>query len=380
LRVLHIINGLELGGAETLLFRLVTTASEGFEHEVICLGHPAWYSVLLAERGIPVRHLGMTSGLSVVRGLPGLRRLVRESGADVIQSWMYFANVLSGIAAARSGLPVIWSIHGSTFRHLGGPSRLCAYAGMAGAGHLSSFIIHCSERAARWHAARGYAASPNVVIHNGYDASAFAPDDAKRAATRAELGFRPDEFVVGTVGRWHVEKDVPSLLSAVAAVRTSHPSLRCMLIGPGLDASNAQLMDAVRSHGFGQDVLALGRRADVADLYRALDLHVLSSRSEAFPNVVAESMLSGTPNIVTDVGDAALMVGETGWAVPPGSPQALADAIADAWVEWSSDQQRWQERRAAARRRIAGNFTLERMITGYENIWNKVSRRAGATR
>jgi glycosyltransferase involved in cell wall biosynthesis len=121
-------------------------------------------------------------------------------------------------------------------------------------------------------------------------------------------------------------------------------------------------------------VLPLGSRTDVQDLGRALDLHILSSSGgEAFPNVVAETLLSGTPNLVTDVGDSALMVHDSGWIVPARQPQQMADAIAAAWREWADDRPAWTERRAAARLQIAGRFTFDRMLEAYQDVWRTVA-------
>jgi glycosyltransferase involved in cell wall biosynthesis len=121
-------------------------------------------------------------------------------------------------------------------------------------------------------------------------------------------------------------------------------------------------------------VILAGARSNVRDCYRALDLHVLaSSGSEAFPNVVAESMLCGVPNVVTDVGDSALMVAETGWVVRPRDSTALSDAIGHAYEEWSRDRSAWQRRRTAARDRIAERFTFDRMAEAYRYVWRRMA-------
>ena len=122
--------------------------------------------------------------------------------------------------------------------------------------------------------------------------------------------------------------------------------------------------------------MPLGPRSDIPMLARALDLHVLSSRSEAFPNAVAETMLSGTPNAVTGAGDAAAIVGAEGWIVAPASPSKLADAIVEARGEWSQEPAKWQRRRDASRQRIVENYTFEKMANAYADIWRKVAAEA----
>lgn len=372
LRIVHVIGGLELGGAETLLYRLATHRIPGIEQEVICLGKPAWYSCRLEEHGITVRHLGMSSPLTGLRGVRQLGALLSSSGADIIQSWMYFANVLSALAR-RNGTPVVWGIHNSSFERVGLPSRLCAYAGGANARRLTNFVVNCSQHSAEMHAKLGYSAVPGTVIPNGYDPSTFRPDAKARAWTRRRLGVGDDRFVIGSIARWHTHKDIPNLLKAVRVAAEKGVPLSCFLIGRGLDPSNQELAAAIRKTGSDELVTLLGARGNVPDLARALDLHVLSSSSEAFPNVVAETMLSGTPNAVTDVGDSALMVGDTGWVVPPGDPAALAQAIAEAWEERSVAAGDWQKRQRSARERIVQNFTFEKMAESYVRVWRDLA-------
>jgi glycosyltransferase involved in cell wall biosynthesis len=374
LRVLHVIGGLELGGAETLLYRLATSPSAEFEHRVICLGPRDWYSSRLEERGIAVSHLDMISAVSSLSGLGRLRKLIRESPADVIQSWMYFANMLSSLSAG--GIPVVWGIHGSTLEHLGAPSHFFARVGGLTSRWLSNFVINCSQRSAELHARLGYSAAPNAVIHNGYDSAAFYPDEESRAATRASLGMPADRFLVGSVSRWHSQKDIPNLLRAIRLAADAGVPMRCLLIGRRLDAGNPELLSEVRRLDCEKLVIPLGSRDDVQALARALDLHLLSSSGgEAFPNVVAETMLSGTPNIVTDVGDSALMVGESGWVVPAHDPQRMAKAIGHAHREWAEDRSSWEERRREARKRIAERFTFERMAEAYQEVWRRAAKK-----
>lgn len=374
LRVLHIIGGLELGGAETLLYRLIDRPSD-VEHEVIAISHRDWYSPILEQRGIPVTHLNASSIASVPRALFRLNALIRKSRPDVVHCWMYAANVLGGLAAMSAGKPTIWAIHSSSIAPLSFKGRSFARVGGLLAPFASDFVINCSTRSAELHRALGYGRAPGAVIYNGYDPGAFFPDEAARAATRRDLGIAPGIFLIGSISRWHSQKDIPNLLAAVTMFRRTATNFRCILAGAGLRAQNAELRQAIERAGCEPEVLLLGRRPDVPELARAFDLHVLSScGGEAFPNVVAETMLSETPNVVTDVGDSAFMVGESGWVVPPRDADRLAHAIGVAFDEWKNRPQRWQVRRAGARTRIAENFTFERMAEAYEQLWRRMAK------
>jgi len=371
LHVLHVIGGLQLGGAETLLYRMAIGADPGVRHEIICLGDRDWYSEPLEKHGVTVHHLGMVTPWSFVRGIPGFAHLVRRLRPDVIQSWMYLSNILAGAVGKSAGIPVIWGIHASTLEHVGRPSLLCAYAGGLGARWLTAHVVNCSARSAEVHKRLGYDRAPMTIVPNGYDPKVFFPDPAIRAAARETLGLAPDLFVIGSVARWHSQKDIPNLLAALRLAQDQGGRFACLLIGAGLDAGNEELLSAIRAAGCEDIVRSLGPQRQLARIVQALDLHVLpSSGGEAFPNAVGETMLTGTPNIVTDTGDAAHMVGAAGWVVAPRDPSGLADAILAAQREWGVEgQSAWQARRSASRASILDRFTLDRMAENYRHIW-----------
>jgi glycosyltransferase involved in cell wall biosynthesis/ubiquinone/menaquinone biosynthesis C-methylase UbiE len=374
LRVLHVISGLGLGGAETVLFRLATR-SKGIEHEVICLGPRNWYSDLLEERGIRVHHVEFSSLARVPAAARRLLHLIRASAADVVQGWMYRGNVMGGLSARVAGKPVVWNVRSSTLGPLRPGSRILAKIGGPLARWVPEYVINCSRESARLHARFGYDRAKGGIIPNGYDPERFRPDEEARSATRASLGVEPGTFLICTIGRWHAQKGFPELLDALRLLRERNVAVRLLMVGLDLDERNLELEKLVDRSGCRRIVQMIGQRADILDIARAPDLHVLASIGvEAFPNVVAETMLSGTPNVVTDVGDAAFIVGDTGWVVAPGHPEQLADAIQQAYAEWANSPESWRKRREAARKRIAENFTIEAMVAAYEDVWRQVAR------
>ena len=379
LRVLHVINRLTLGGAEALLYRLATRDAAN-KHVIVSLGSPAWYSDRLEERGVQVHHLGIETASSLPAGVLRLRRLIRDSGADIVQCWMYHSNLIGGLIAKSAGKPVIWSIHNTSLEPVRARSRAIAHFGGMIARWTPDFVINCSSRSAELHGKIGYSAAEGAVVHNGYDSSIWFPDERARRATRAALNIAPQDFAIGSVARWDALKDIPNLIAALGIVKDRGIPFRCVLIGAGLSSANRELVGQVERIGCADRLILLGSRSDVQDLARAMDLHVLASRTEAFPNVVAETMLSGAPNAVTGVGDAAVMVGATGWVVPPRDPEALAVAIVEAYREWKDRPDEWASRRDSARARIADNFSFTRMLEAYQEVWCRVARREPAAR
>ena len=375
LRILHVTSGLGLGGAETVLFRLISN-SKNSTHEVICLGPRDWYSDQLERRGIPVHHIEFYSSSTAARGSLPLYRLIRSSKADVVQCWMSRGNAVGGLFSRIAGKRVAWNIRFSTLDPLPLRSRTLARTSGRLARWLSDYVINCSARSQELHNHMGYTAIDGAVIPNGYDSEAFFPDEDARRGLRASFGLTDADFVVGTIGRWHPQKGFPQLLQALRMVRDAGITIRLLMVGRELDDGNSDLKALIEQSGCAGLLDLLGERDDIGAVARALDLHVLASvGAEGFPNAVAETMLSGTPNVVTDIGDSELIVADTGWVVPPRNPEALAVAIQAAHGEWLDSPEEWQLRRKAARHRIVENFSLERMVESYEQVWRRLAGR-----
>ena len=374
LRILHIITGLGPGGAEAVLYRLVTR-SKAFEHEVVCLERRDWYSAKFEERGIRVHHVNWTNPWLIVPALMRLYGIIRKSDADLVQTWMYRSNLLGGLIARWLRKPVIWNIRSTSPSARFGSPTIAKLGGKLSS-RIPEAVINCSACSAKFHEGLGYRPGSSQIIANGFDPQIFTGNEDARRDSRQKVGIDDDTFLVGAIDRWDQLKDIPGLVKAIAILHDRRVPIRAVLVGRGLAPDNRRLTRLISDNSC-QDVIdLLGERPDIPDIARALDLHVLASNSEGFPNAVAETMLSRTPNVVTDVGDAALIVGDTAWVVEPRNPEALATAIESAYREWKSSPAAWSSRRSSAERRILDNFSLDHMTSLYEDLWNGVARRS----
>lgn len=368
--VLHIITCLHDGGAEAVLYRLCTH-DDASRHHVVSLMGPGKYGPLLASKGIKVTCLDMPKGRITLRGLFRLWRVIRTTRPDVVQTWMYHADLVGGLVTRMAGCRnVVWGMHNTTLseeksaRNTIRTVRLCA--------RLSSRVPHriicCAEKTRAVHAALGYDETRMRVVPNGYDLSTFRPDPVSREQIRKELGIGSDTPVIGFVARFDPQKDHANLLHALANLRDSGRRPLCLLVGTGLAPDNADLSRMISDLGLTAQVRLMGRRSDIPAVMNALDVHVMSSASEAFPNVLCEAMACGTPCVTTDVGDAAVIVSDTGWVAPARDPKALSNAMADALS--ARERADWTARKEAARQRIETHFTIDRMVEGYHAVWH----------
>ncbi|MBF6616456.1 MAG: glycosyltransferase [Candidimonas sp.] len=374
LRVVHIISGLGLGGAETVLHRLVTAPTQPDTHIVVSMGDAGVFGPRLQAAGIPVHTLHMRGPKAALNGLWRLFHLLRELRPDVVQTWMYHADLVGGLIARLAGIRAVsWGIRNSgADLHKSSPSaRVLSWLCARVSGSVPAVIVSCAENAARRHQQWGYRADRMLVIPNGYDLSRWQADAIARGQARQQWGVSSDTPVIGSVARWNPLKDHHNLLAAFSQSLDSYPHMRCVLIGQGMDESNAELCGLLDRYGLRDKVILLGRRDDVPALINGLDVHVLSSRAEGFPNVVAEAMAAGVACVVTDVGDAAMMVDDAGWVAPAQDASALAAAINQAVGVLGTPEH--AARLARGRDRVARLFSLEAMVASYHVVWRRLA-------
>jgi glycosyltransferase involved in cell wall biosynthesis len=372
--ILHVITGLGNGGAEAVLMRLIDSDRlKGNQHCVISLTDRGVYAEALERLGIPVHVLNFPRGSFSAKGAAHLFKLLKQTNPDVVQTWMYHSDLIGGIVARMAGIDaVVWGIrhanldpaHNSsgTLRVVRACARLSRW--------VPRKIITCSEQAMRLHQAAGYQADKFVQIPNGYSMERLRPDASARQAVRAELGVAADAFVLGMVARFDVQKDHRNLIQALGLLKTRGVQFICLLVGVGMAHDNDVLRGWIDEAGVSDDVRLLGPRRDIPAVMNAMDVHVLSSLGEAFPNVLAEAMACGTPCVTTDVGDAAVIVAKHGWVVPPQNAEALAGGLMDAHGSRSKDEEAWKRLGSACRSHIMANFELELMCERYRQVWN----------
>lgn len=369
--VVHVITGLADGGAEAMLYRLVARDTAN-RHLVVSLMGMGKYGSMLQEAGVRVACLGMPQGKLTVGGIRTLWRLLHEEKPRVVQTWMYHADLIGGIVARLAGVKrVIWGVHNATL--VPGRSRLStrliAKLNALLSRWVPSAIVCCAERARAAHLSLGYADWKMLVIPNGYDLSLFQFDAVARESMRAEWEADLHMPVIGMVARFDPEKDHVNLFDALEILKEKRIPFKAVLVGKGMDSRNLDVLDWLDRRGLKSTVILLGSRSDIPAVMSALDLHVLSSASEAFPNVVAEAMACCTPCVTTDVGDAAFIVGSTGWVAAAADARALADSLETAILIRARSSLEWAQLKHLARARIKDNFSIDVVSARYQAVW-----------
>jgi glycosyltransferase involved in cell wall biosynthesis len=378
MRILHIINGLSVGGAEMMLYKLLATMDrQRFVPVVIALTGQGPLTARIAELGVPVVSVGFSLGVSAPRAAQRFRRAVRRLRVDLVQGWQYYGNLAAGLAQLwlPRRVPVVWNIRHS-ITDLADEKRMTVAAVKLGARlcHRTERIIYAARTSAQQHEALGYRADKRIVLPNGFDTQRFAPSDEARRRLRHDLGLAPSTLLIGKIARYHPMKDHAGFLQAAHQLAPAQPDVHFVLAGDGVDRSNAALRRLIEAYGLAGRVHLLGRRDDVQDVVAGLDvLTSAAAYGEAFPNVLGEAMACGVPCVATDVGDSALVVGAYGCVTPPRQPEALATA-------WTSLIEMGEDGRMAlglaGRRHVVEQYALPSIAARYEALYDEIGRAA----
>lgn len=366
-RTLHVISGLEVGGAEMALQRLVLRMSADGQPVMVAamLGGGRVEDTLL-EAGIPLASLRrrLPGAGPVPNGAGALIAQCRRFRPQIVIGWMYHGIALAHVvrAVGRLAVPVAWNVRCTLddSETLPASTRLLISALRRGSPRAAA-IVYNSFLGRRQHAGFGFDDRHARVLPNGVDIDEYRPDPERRRRVRAEFGIPDGAFVIGHVARFHAMKGQLDLLAA--ASRSPLPAgTTLLMVGRDVNAGNPALAPALAALPRELRVVMPGERRDVAALLNACDAYCLSSTTEGFPNVVAEALACGLPCVVTDVGDAPLMVEGVGEVVPRSTPSALAEALARMVAEPALRRAALSE---AARRRAVERYSLDRMVDDY---------------
>lgn len=371
-KVVFVIDNMRLGGTELNAIRTAERLDrERFDLRVVCLGEEGPLSERYRAIGVPIVSLPLQSlyGSSMITTGVRFVRYLRAQGVQIVHAHDMYSNVYAAAWASVARVPVV--ITSRRWWH-SLPSRKLRLGNRV-AFHLSGAVLANSPQVARSvHESEGVSSERIWTVSNFVDDSAFVPlPAAERATVRASWGARDDELLIGCVARLAAVKDHATLLRAFALLRARQPATRLVLIGGGDEQSALAALAA--SLGVAHAVTFAGELRNGGNLHRALDVSVLCSLSEGFPNTLVEAMAAGVPIVATAVGGNvdAVQDRESGLLVPPREPEALSRAL-DELVRNSGLR---AELGAAGRRRASEHYRATTAIGALETMYSTLLTR-----
>ena len=324
MKICHVISGLDGGGAERFLLRLLSHSPHSYECTVVSLKAGGKLVGDFKRLGFRVIELRFNQPIYIVSSLIDLWCIFRRGHFSIVHTWMYHADLVGGVLAKLfSNAKVIWCVRTTNVQRSG--NRLTILIMILNrylSGWVPSKIIYASNSARMSHEKIGYSRVKGEVVHNGFEVVGHAFPKPFGPLLR-KFRFKKLKFVL-SVGRFNPSKDHFGILRAFAKFSVRRFDYRLVLIGAGVDRTNSLLFDYARQLGIVDYVYFLGERDDVFMWMAECDIFCCHSINEAFPNVLVEAMLQGAVCITTDVGDAREIIMQRELVCPPGNASELS--------------------------------------------------------
>jgi glycosyltransferase involved in cell wall biosynthesis len=363
--VLHVIDSLDLGGAQVVLLNLIRHSNvQRYEIDAACLHGRGVYWRRLAAEGVRTHSLSFHHYLPTY--VPGLLWLMMMRRYDVVHAHLLASNVIAKPLAALCRVPV--RINHDHCNDKSTDPRKWAPAADKLTNRYSTHVIAVSESTRRYVVDVEEVPPERVTtIHNGVDITAFQPRPDQRGAARAKWNLPADAFVVAGIGRLTYQKNFSLFLEVAAEVLRAHPQAWFVIAGTGED--EAALREQAHRLGIGERVRFLGYVAEMAKLYPAIDMLLLTSRYEGLPITILEAMAVGVPIVSSDLDGVQEILDDDGDAalVAPGDAAAFATRIG----ALISDPARAERYAAAALQKVRGRFSAEAMTREVEAIYER---------
>jgi glycosyltransferase involved in cell wall biosynthesis len=378
IKVLHIISNLNRGGAEAMLQKVISASiKSNVENTVISIIEGGLVAEELRRAGLSVYSLGAHRNVAAISRFSALKSLIRELSPDLLQGWMYHANIAASVSAGLVSdrrIPVVWNVRQSvpTLRNESALTTLTILAG-APLSYLPRSIIYNSVRAAEDHERILYSRARRRIIPNGFDTELFRPRPGSRGDLIRQLKLPEDAQIIGRVANFHHHKDFKTLFDSFAIISQKSPRAHLALIGGGLDSNNRELAGLMTLLPSTDKLHILGERSDVANIMPGFDVLLSSSSAEAFPNVIGEAMASAVPVVTTDAGDCREILSDPTRVVSCRNAGMLANSTL---ALLSRDP---SERAAIGmrdRERIISHYSIEAIAHRYVNLWRETIRAA----
>jgi len=362
LKVMLVITGMSMGGAEKVVANLADALSAGGCEVLIVYLKAKPFQVAPHSPEVGVVCVDINSPLDFFSGYAKFRKVVRDFRPDVVHSHMFHAAMLTRLARLTTSIPnMVSTVHTA---HDGGRLRALAYRATD---RLTDISTNVSCEAVEIFVDKGAVREGRMVpIHNGIAVDQFRPVPGAREKVRAAFGIEPDCKLYVAAGRLSPMKDYPNMFRALALLP---PDMKFKLLIAGDGVLRPSLERMVADLDLSRRVHFLGIRGDVAELMSAADVFVLSSSGEGFALVVAEAMACESVVVATDCGGVREVMGDAGFLVPRRDPGALAAALRAAS---SLDEPAALEMGKAARRRVVKLYSFDRAVERWQQFYRNL--------
>jgi glycosyltransferase involved in cell wall biosynthesis len=361
-KLLFITTGLGKGGAENALFKIISILKNEFNITVISLSPVNFFNHKLNEIEVETISYNFNTIINSFKNIIKIIIWIKKNKPDLIQTWMYHADFISIFLKFFVKSQIIWGIrNGSPSKKTNGfKTYLIIKINSIFSKITPDKIIYCSINSKLSHEKFGFNEKKGVYIPNGVQIKSHDSSINKEKENNI--------FTIGNISRWHPHKDHKTLIQAISVLKTKGVKLKLILVGKNLDVNNIELVRIISDYDLENEIELIGETNDVDNIYNKIDLFVLSSINEGFPNVILEAINNKILVISSNVGDAFKIISDEQLFLP-GDPSILANKIEKYLNIDSNLREKTIENNFNT---IKENYSIEVVTNKYNYLYNSV--------
>ena len=379
MKIVHIINSLKKGGAEGNLYRLCKFQKKKYKNKIniiiITLIDNGYYEYELKKKGIKILSLRINEENKIfdfIKKITKLRKYIKKINPDIIQSWMYHSNFLSIFIPKKYYNRIFWNIRHSEL-NLTISKKMTILLSII-CGLFSRFvpkkIIYCSEKSIKFHENNQYYSKKKTrLIDNGYSDKTYYPSNNLRLNFRKKNKIKKTDIILGYAGRYAKQKNIESLLNAFSKIVKNYENVHLYMVGKEINLQNKELINIISGLNIKDKITLLNEQKNLLEFYNGIDLLVLTSHSESFPNVIAEAMLCSTPVLASNAGCSKKIIDKYGFVLNKNDYLSITKGLKKSINILENKKKNWKFLKKNVRSQIKKKFSIEKMANSYSKNW-----------
>jgi glycosyltransferase involved in cell wall biosynthesis len=300
------------------------------------------------------------------------RKFITNQNPDIIQSWMYHSNFLTLLLPKKYYSRIFWNIRHSELNFKISKKMTIFLSLICGifSGLVPKKIIYCSQRSIEFHEKKHfYCKNKATLIYNGYSQKNYFPSNQLRIDFRKKYKIDKIQIALGYAGRYARQKNIPSLLTAFTKVTKKYDNIYLYMAGKDINLKNKELISNIEKLGIKNKVIFLNEQKNLLEFYNGIDLLILTSHSESFPNVIAESMLCSTPVLSSDAGCSKKIIDKYGFVMTNNDAGSIFKKLDKTINHLTNNKKKWKLLKKKTRLQIIKNFSISTTSKEYLQNW-----------
>ena len=379
MKIIHIINSLKKGGAEGNLYRLCKFHKKKYKNNIditiVTLIKSGFYETELKNLGIKIFSLDMNKKIKFfdfIQKILKLRKFIKNQNPNIIQSWMYHSNFITLFIPKIFYNKLFWNIRHSELNIQISKKMTILLSIICGlfSKLIPKKIIYCSERSINFHENHHfYSKNKAALVYNGYSDKTYFSLKCLRSNFRKRNKIKKSNIIIGYAGRYAKQKNIYSMLLAFSKITRNYNDVYLCMVGRDINIQNKELNAHINDLKIDHKVIFLNEQKSLLEFYNGIDFLLLTSHSESFPNVIAESMLCSTPVLSSDAGCSKRIIDEYGFIMANNDHRSIFKNLKRVINLFKYKKKEWNSLKKNSRLQIKKNFSIPSMANTYLKKW-----------